>query len=289
MSVARAGDDQPMTRRTPEDRARRAARLAGAPALDHPSTRNESASRLWAGVALAVFSLVLLAVFAEQVDRSVGAADALRADGVRVAGTVTSTDGGDRLLGDHVTVAYLVDGVERSEVVTLDDVAPDYADGDAVTVFYDPADPARMSIDDQDNEGWLSVHVTVFSLLVGAAGLPVGLVSAVRWWRVRRRLARARFEPAGSRVILGRHKRVMVHVRVADEDVVLRRAVLLPPGIWREVSALTWWPGGPCWVARSRGRRWVLAAPGGSHLWRMTTARPGRQTERWAHQDAGLP
>lgn len=289
MSIAGAGDDQPRTRRTPEDRALRASRLTGGPALGHPSTRRETAARLWGSVALVVVSLILLAVFAEQVDRSVGAADALRADGVRVAGTVSGTDGGDRLMGDHVTVAYLADGVERSGIVTLDDVAPDYADGDAVTVFYDPADPARMSIDDQDDENWFSVHVTVLSLLVGAVGLPVGPVSAVRWWWVRRRLARARFEPADARAVQGRHKRVTVHVRVAGEDVVPRRAVLLPPGIWREVSALADWDDGPCWVARSRGRRWVLAAPGGSSPWRMTTARPGRQAERWARQDAGLP
>lgn len=197
MSVAGAGDDQPATRRTPEDRARRASRLASGPALGHPSTRRETAVRLWGSIALVVVSLVLLAVFVER--------------------------------------------------------------------------------------------VTVFSLLVGAVGLPAGLVSAARWWRVRRRLARARFEPADARVVLGRHERITVHVRVAGEDVVLRRAVLLPPGIWREVSALAQWPGGPCWVARSRGRRWVLATPGGSDLWRMTTARPGRQAERWARQDAGRP
>lgn len=232
MRAAGAGDDPPTTRRTPEDRARRAARLADAPALDHPSTRNETALRLWASVALAVVSLVLLVVFAEQADRSVSAADALRADGVRVVGTVTSTDGGDLLMGDRVTVAYLVDGMERSGVVTLDDVAPDDADGDVVTVFYDPADPARMSIDDQDDDGWFWVQIMTFSVVAGAAGLPVGLVSAVRWCRVRRRLARARFEPAESRVVRGRHERITVYVRVAGEEVVLRRAApcCCPPG-----------------------------------------------------------
>lgn len=82
-----------------------------------------------------------------------------------------------------------------------------------MTVFYDPADLARMSIDDQDDEGWFSVHV-----------------------------------------------------RIGDEDTVLRRAVLLPSRTWREVGAQAQRPGGPCWVARSRGRRLVLAISGGSDL-----------------------
>ena len=131
--------------------------VAPGPAPDHPDTRAGTTSRIRASVVLAAVALALIAVCLVRVERTAGAADALRATGVRVTGTVTEVDS-----DDDPTVSYLADGEQRSEVVSVE--YGDHRESDTVAVVHHRSDPGRMSIDEEDDESSFSSFVT------GAAG-----------------------------------------------------------------------------------------------------------------------
>jgi hypothetical protein len=111
------------------------------------------------------------------------------AHGRPVAATVSGVDRvfAGRGRAPRVAVAYTVDGVARSARLMAITATGRYAAGDRVTLYVDPADPAKVTTRDGfASEGYLS-QGPVITVAVGAGLLLVLLVARVAHaMRVRR-------------------------------------------------------------------------------------------------------
>ncbi|QYN16970.1 DUF3592 domain-containing protein [Amycolatopsis sp. DSM 110486] len=87
-----------------------------------------------------------------------------------------------------ITVSYTAAGVPEQAEINRDSDR-EYEVGEPISVFYDPADPARVRTEDEQNvgDGWMAVFSV--PLIFVAILLPLTITLAVGWAR-RRRLAR---------------------------------------------------------------------------------------------------
>jgi hypothetical protein len=181
-----------------------------------------------------VAGVVLLAAFVAVASVIGSANDELRSSGVRTAGTIYTLYPDQRGNSGHADVRFVVGGRERFGAVDLGAEADGYAEGQRVTVYYDRADPSRMTIDDVDNQpGW--TVLPMFALSVGAlAGFLGAAAFAFRRRRAARLLAR---EP---------WQRVRVVVRYADK----RSLFTTPDGsVWRGSGPWPTYNSEPGWRA----------------------------------------
>ncbi|MGY2064608.1 DUF3592 domain-containing protein [Blastococcus sp. SYSU DS0619] len=133
------------------------------------TNRALASSRRWTA---AFFAVGILSITGFVVGTSVvfDQSAELRESGVQAAGTVEEVRPGRALTTGTALVRYTVDGVERYGTVALGDSTDLYSEDQTVTVYYDAADPGRMTIDDQDNQPSWSVLLMVLAL-VGGLGI----------------------------------------------------------------------------------------------------------------------
>ena len=165
----------------------------------------------------AVFGFTVLAQSSER----------LLATGIQVPGTVLSVD--HRRQGTStISVEYRVKGEPRSAEIVWDSDRQ-YAVGQAVTVFYDPADPARVRTPDETNNDQAWVWVFVVGLVGSLFGIPFSVVAAVKWRRRNRAVRGTGWRVASVTVVpdypvrKGRHM-PDIHVEYRDGSRIMLRA-----------------------------------------------------------------
>ena len=202
----------------------------------------------WVRVAALVGVLCLAGWFLA--DRAVGAAnDDLRAHGVRVTGTVERVETGVRGSSDSVVVRFRDGGAARSATVSVGITGPDHEPGDRVTVFYDPQDPARVTIDDVDSSAGVHGGWPYITELLRWLGIGVVLTAVLGWVRDRRSRARLRAALASGPWAPG-----PVRVGFTDDDPRFRdldehATVLTTPDGTAWVRETTWPDGPGPWAA----------------------------------------
>ena len=149
---------------------------ASFPATAEALAREGRSSRRtgWAAIALGVVALIAFgiacAVFASQ--------DAdLRDTGVRTRGTVYELYPDQKGSTGKADVQFLVDGEPTFATVELGSAADGYERDQPVTVYYDPADPQRMTIDDVGYEPVGSATPLTIALVGGVGAIGLGIVS----------------------------------------------------------------------------------------------------------------
>ncbi|WP_410672684.1 DUF3592 domain-containing protein [Amycolatopsis sp. cmx-4-68] len=213
-------------------------------------TTGRAAALTLAWVALIAGGLTVLGL----VDAA--AADLL-ATGVRVPGVVDAVH--DRVKGAHtIRVHYESPGRRWSEEIHRDS-GHHYAVGDAVTVVYDPADPAHVRTTEEKNAGQFLVGTGVVPILVGLGGLPVAAGAAVGWRRRARAVAATGWRVAGVTVVPdARGGLSVVHVTYGDGSAIVLRTVLSTHG----TRALAGQEHRRAWIG-GWGRRMVVLFPHG--------------------------
>ena len=138
---------------------------------------------------------MLLTVFVTVVTLVGDRNDALRRNGISVAGTVTKLTADSGFHPGRVWVSY--PGGARTLVGSVDagsDVSRFHL-GETVTVYYDVRHPSRMTTADEDNQSAWSVQLTILMLVFGVFAVGLGFITVLI--RIRRRWRRT---PAGTRV-----------------------------------------------------------------------------------------
>jgi hypothetical protein len=122
-------------------------------------------------------------------------------------GTVAELHPDSKYTPGRAVVRYTTDGDEWLEPVDLGANADNYTEGQKVTVFYDPTDPARMTIDDEDNQASWTVLPMILAMLAGLGMIGLAIVRTIRRARVTQLLwsgpweqVRVDVQPAGERI-----------------------------------------------------------------------------------------
>lgn len=160
-----------------------------AAALTDAATRSALTRKLLAALGATIGGILLLASFAVAVTVVSDSSQRLRDHGLTTVGTVTQLHEDSGRSSGSAEITYTVDGVQRTGHQDLGADASGYRLGQTVQVHYDPRHPARFAIDDEDNQPAWSVPAMIALLLGGAAGVSLGLLALVGWWRDRRLLA----------------------------------------------------------------------------------------------------
>jgi hypothetical protein len=147
-------------------------RGSGPVALSEPDTARALPRPRYGAWALAVLGVVVLLGWAIGTTVVRRAAQELRQEGRRTTGTVVTVHTGIRGASDRAVVAFVVDGEPIHATVDLGSDGVDHPPGSEVSVYYDPADPERITLGGIDNPppGW--------GWLVDVSG-PAGLVWTV--------------------------------------------------------------------------------------------------------------
>ncbi|MFI5587130.1 DUF3592 domain-containing protein [Amycolatopsis sp. NPDC051758] len=183
------------------------------------------------------------------------AAEDLLTSGVRVAGEVV-------FYNDPVKKApYFQVRFATPDQVRLEriDCAADctYHVGDRVTVFYDPADPARVRTQEEANPSGAS-DLSMIPTLAGLVGLPISVVVAAGWLRRLRAVAATGWRSAGVTVLpeLGggrsEHQPPVYAAYRDGSSVQLRRSLST-----HSLRGLAGWENRRAWVG-GRGRHMVV-------------------------------
>ena len=213
---------------------------AGQPALDDGRTATalrRAMRRGWAVVGLGlacVVAVVLLSSTMADADES------LRAEGARTEGTVVSVTADTRWSEGSARVAFRVGGRERVERVHLAASADGYATGDRVTVFYDPEERDRITIDGIPYEPawthWPFILTIVGSVTAGPGG--AWMLRQAR--RCRRLLSEQPWQPVRVRVPAGGRHHGLRFV-VGSHEVWRSRSAPRWPQVNREPRLLAGW------------------------------------------------
>jgi hypothetical protein len=147
----------------------------------------------------------------------------LLATGVRVEGVVLAVHQPSKGPSSF-WVRYHSPGESWTEEIGRDS-ARVYNVGDAVTVVYDPDEPAHVRTTEEPNENQILVGFSVIPLLFGLAGLPFAAKAAVGWRRRARAIARTGWRIATVTVAPGfparsHHPEILVRYRDGSELVV---------------------------------------------------------------------
>jgi hypothetical protein len=194
---------------------RRASRCAGHGPAGQPYVAAAEASstawalrresrRTWAALVVGVICLAGFVVAVTVVeDRNTE----LRQSGGQTVGTVAELHPDSKYTSGRAVVRYTTDGDEWLEPVDLGANADNYTEGQKVTVFYDPTDPARMTIDDEDNQASWTVLPMILAMLAGLGMIGLAIVRTIRRARVTQLLwsgpweqVRVDVQPAGERI-----------------------------------------------------------------------------------------
>ncbi|HEV7761435.1 MAG TPA: DUF3592 domain-containing protein [Acidimicrobiales bacterium] len=173
------------------------------PALAVAATRAalRRSATLIGGLAALAGAIIALAVVLGLAQRR---ADDLATHGIHRPGTVTDvavtySGGRARQPRGTLTVRFVTaTGARRTGTVTVGTDVIDYAEGDAVTVVYDPDDAGRIQVvgaDDPDRNGAWLAPAGVGGLLLGLTGLAVA-----RQRRTRRLLRSQAWEAVPARL-----------------------------------------------------------------------------------------
>lgn len=188
------------------------------PALSVPATRRVMRRRLLTPVVVTVVGLAMLVAFVVLVTAAADHSDWLRSNGESTVGTVlgvTQNSGGGRqatYTNGSVRVSYRAGARELTATVSLGESARRYRVGQQVTVFYDPANPRDLTIDDAVNQGGWRLLVAILLVTIGVLTVGVGVVVWIRHGLYRRLLAREswRADDENARWVAGpRHRRVV--------------------------------------------------------------------------------
>ncbi|SDC46382.1 hypothetical protein SAMN05660690_1539 [Geodermatophilus telluris] len=197
---------------------------APARTLDRTETALRRAFRsVWASTALGVVCAIVFLGLIGVMTRADGE---LRLAGARAEGTVVQVEPDSRSSHGGALVEFDLAGEDVVRPVDLGAHADGYEAGDPVVVWYDPADPSRLTIDDVVYEPpwttWPAVVAVVGVLF--APALAVWTLSGV--WRADRLLSRGSWQP------------VRVHVTAGRGALLFRT----PDGtVWRSTRG-PWWP-----------------------------------------------
>jgi hypothetical protein len=262
--------------------------ILGLPAASSPATR-EALTRWRRSVLVTLaIGLACLAGFLVALGFVTAANDQLRQHGARTTGTVYTLYPDTGHSSGHADVRFTVRGHQRFGSVDLGSDADSYAEGQQVTVFYDSADPSRMTIDDEDNQpGWTVLPMVL--LLVGGVAAPlVAAVRVVRRRRAQQLLRSASWQPVRVRVL---QERQGAQFTVPGSGAWRSRGAVWPTPN-REPRKLSGWglpdedprsvpADQPAWWV-SDGRRAVFSPDRGYPL---VMARPGS----WRREDGRVP
>jgi hypothetical protein len=174
--------------------------------------------------------VVLFGVVGTFANVFVGGSEHLRETGDVTTGVIV---GGKSFRVTHdssVDVAYSVDGHRFEEEVALGNHAGDYSAGQQVTVYYDPSDPSKMTIDDINNEPAWTVLPMAVGFVGGACLLIGGIIALVSVRRKRTLLERCAWQDA---TVLP-SKPAPGYVYLRTEDTPLLRASLNPATVTDE-------------------------------------------------------
>jgi hypothetical protein len=199
--------------------------ILGLPAAQTPATQ-AALARARRGVLLVLaLGIVGLAGFVVAVSVVGDANDELRVHGIRTSGAVATLYPDSRYSEGHADIRFTVGGRDRLEPVDLGSDTDYYSEGQRVTVYYDAADPSRMTIDDEDNQPGWTVWPMCIALVVGFIAL---IAAPITEWRRRR-----------AREVLrsGSWQQVRVHVSQGD-----KRLLFTTPdmSVWRSASGASW-------------------------------------------------
>ncbi|MFJ9778065.1 DUF3592 domain-containing protein [Amycolatopsis sp. NPDC101161] len=172
------------------------------------------------------------------------AAADLLATGVHTEGTVLSV--GKQGRGTPTFwVRYHSPGASWTEEIVRDSGRA-YQEGEAVTVVYDPADPAHVRTEDETNEDQVQYGFGMVAVLVALFGLPFWIGRAAGWWRRIRAVERTGWRRARVSEGPGPHDGRHLDAKFRDgTGVTLRRSWaflrLSPSAGWKNKQA---WVGG---------------------------------------------
>jgi len=265
----------------------------GARPLDDPRTLALLHRERWIGWSVVLLGIVLFAAFVLLDHHASNATYRLETRGARTAGfvqgvrSVLTRDGQKR----KVAVTYFVTGRPLQAWVRLDESSASYRAGQQVTVLYDPARPARMTISGEANltaiTEWLLLHLLVLSIL----SIPVWLGLAWRRRRWERVLAGARwraFTYTYADTPRGRGKQAVLEVTASDAPTPGSMLVRVT-GLRARMTALRTHEFATVWMAQTRDGA-VLATPGPQAIYTAQRPRNHKQRARWsaialAHRD----
>ncbi len=174
-------------------------RRDGSPGFDGQAARLRRTARRAAGITV-VWAVLFAGGLAAVITAGRAAADLL-ATGVRVDGSVVSVH--DPARGTPtLVVRYGPPGASRTAEIARDS-GHEYHEGEAVTVVYDQADPARVRTTTEANENEALVNFGVVSLVAGFIGLPLAASVALGWRRRARAVAQTGWRSATVTVFPG--------------------------------------------------------------------------------------
>ncbi|MDX6228183.1 MAG: hypothetical protein QOI76_1573 [Frankiales bacterium] len=231
------------------------------PAWSLPETRagwNRSAR--WATVWL-VAGLLLLAGFSVYATQVADHSAALKATGAKVTATVLEDPPESlRCLQVGVPVRFALDGVERTETLSVEGCGSGLRQDQQITVFVDRADPSNLVSDGSDNEGALAVLAACVALI---GGLVLAVAAALRIVELARTRVALRAGPWVQRPARG----VNVPRKGLDRILILALTDVDPPEL-----LVVRWPSsgralgtGPTVVTARTSNGWTAVArkPGG--------------------------
>ena len=180
--------------------------------LGAQTARLRRTARRAAGIA-AAWAVLYAGGLAAVITADRAAADLL-ATGVRVAGSVVSVE--DPARGTPtIRVRYPAPDASRTAEIARDS-GHEYHEGEAVTVVYDPADPAHARTTAETNENRVLVNFGVLFLVAGFVGLPLAASVALGWWRRARAVAATGWRIATVTVFPGVRSAQEIEVRYRD-------------------------------------------------------------------------
>ena len=236
---------------------------------------------MWLSVATTALGVAMLVGFVWAINYIDDHNQSLVSSGGRVAGQVSSLTRDSSLDPGHATVTYAVDARRYSERVDLGSDAANYHLGQQVTVYYDLSQPARMTIDNEDNQPGWSVWLLVILLVGGFIIAGTGLLTMGRWISARRVLRQNDWIPCEATFQMNTNRREVIDLRLADRHLILRSQATGPLRLRGARPKQGLWRDGAIWFTGLRGRHGVIARPGGKPLLYVRAPRTDRTKRRW--------
>lgn len=158
---------------------------------DAPTRRAWKRAAAWGGAWL-IAGAGLLFASGEYANGVIDGSDDLKANGIRVTATVLADQAASRLCGQvEVPVAFALEGAEHEGTLSIGGCDERLANGEEITLYVDPADPARLVSEASDDEDHLAVWLASAALVAGVALLACAVVRGFRLQKIRRTLRRA--------------------------------------------------------------------------------------------------
>lgn len=158
------------------------------PAISVPATRRAVSPRRVRAVLALLAGLICLAGAAGTLGLATPDYDAVRRDGVRTTGTVAQLYPEMRGAPGLAVFRYVAGDVPEQGQLEVGSSVDDYAVGQVVTLYYDPAHPRRIAVDGVDDGLTGPIGIVLALLVAGLLLLVEGVRSLVRRRSVRRLL-----------------------------------------------------------------------------------------------------